>query len=101
MSGKAFVIAFLLISQALDLVTTYIGFGCGLREGNLLPSWVLSIGGGALLVCFKAAAVALLLGIALALQSRYPRLWHGVVIASVVTMIVVASNAVSIALAMA
>lgn len=101
MGSKGFIIVFLLVSQMLDLITTYIGFGIGLTEGNPIPSAFLSASGHAGLIMFKVTAVALMLGIALLLQSRYPRLWHGVMIAGVITMGVVASNAVTIAMAMA
>lgn len=94
------IVVCLVVAQMLDLVTTYVGFTRGLQEGNPLPAWLQSVAGDLSLVLFKVMAIALIVGIALLLQTRYPRLWYGVVAATVVTLIVVASNAMSIALAM-
>jgi hypothetical protein len=100
LGSKGMVIACLLVSQALDLITTYVGFGRGLREGNIVPSAFLSFGGTGSLIALKLVMIVSVLGLALLLQSRYPRLWRGVMIASMVTLLAVASNAVSIVLAM-
>lgn len=100
MSAKVLIVAALVVSQALDLITTYVGFAHGLREGNPLPAWCQSIAGDASLVLVKILAVVIVVGIALMLQRQYPKLWYGVVAATCITFMVVASNAVSIALAM-
>lgn len=100
LSRRTIIIVCLVAGQVLDLVTTYIGFRYGLYEGNPLPAWVQSVAGDLSLAMLKVVAIALILGIALMLQRQYPRLWYGVAGAAVVTLVVVASNAVSIALAM-
>ena len=96
---RTILVASLLTSQALDLGTTYLGLGYGLREGNILASWLLSTVGNSSLLFVKMAVVVALLGIALKLETRYPKLWHGIAIASAITFMVAASNAVTIALA--
>jgi hypothetical protein len=99
LNGKRIIIAALLLSQALDLFTTFVGFNLGLREGNVLPSLFLSLGGNVGLALFKLIAVTCLITIIALWGSKYPRAWRGVVLATGVTFAAVAMNTVSIAMA--
>ena len=100
-TGRMVIIGLMVVSAVLDLVTTHIGFGLGLREANLVPNLLLSAAGEYGLVLLKVVAVSTCVGLVLLLHRRYPRLWRGLALASAITLLVVALNILSIVLAVA
>jgi uncharacterized membrane protein len=76
--------------------TTWVGLEQGYQEANLLPAYLLDLGGMELMFLFKVMVVLLVIAMVLRLGTRYPRLWHGVRISNVLVGLVVLSNIVQL-----
>jgi uncharacterized membrane protein len=75
-----------------DIATTHAGLERGFSESNVLPAYLLSVGGPELMYLFKVAVVLLVIFMVLKLSPRYPRLWHGIRISNVLVGLVVVAN---------
>jgi uncharacterized membrane protein len=82
--------------QLADMGTTWVGLEQGYQEANLLPAYLLDVGGMELMYLVKVTIVLLVIFMVLRLSPRYPRLWHGVRISNVLVGLVVVSNIVQL-----
>jgi uncharacterized membrane protein len=90
-------IAYFLLINALDALTTHIGLSkVGVNEGNPLAANILSVAGEPGLYLFKTAAVATVVTFVLLLRARMPRVRFAVYIAGVLVTLVVLVNGLSI-----
>lgn len=85
------VIAFLAF-QALDVVTTHVGFGLNHPELNQVMARVIGNHGELAAYAVKGVAIAVLLAMLMVLQYRRPRVWYAFTLAACLTALGVAAN---------
>ncbi len=89
---------FFMVLQALDLITTFMGLQAGLNEGNSIAVWLSGHLGTWALYGWKVVGVTLFLGLLAALHQRYPGVWAALRVATVLMMVAVSINLLTLAL---
>jgi hypothetical protein len=90
--AQAVIVVAFVAFQALDIVTTHIGFRLSHAELNLVMAPIVGSQGELMAYAVKGIAIAVLLGILMLLQYRRPRVWHAFQVGAWLTAIGVAAN---------
>lgn len=90
--AQAVIVVAFLAFQALDAITTHIGFRFSHAELNRVMALIIGSQGELAAYAVKGAAVAVLLGMLMVFQSRRPRVWQAFQVAACLTGASVAAN---------